>query len=139
MELIIDADILMSALISTNGRTFDLIFNDRVRLYAPEFLLEEVEEHRAEILEKSGLDKSQFDLFLSIISSKIDFIPKDDFEEFRDKSSLTTPDPDDAEYLALAMKRRCAIWSNDKKLKQQIAIKIYSTEDLINLFEDIAK
>ena len=37
MELIIDANILMSALISSQGRTFDLMFDERLKLFAPEF------------------------------------------------------------------------------------------------------
>ena len=44
-----------------------------------------------------------------------------------------TPDPNDAEYFALALKLGCGIWSNDKKLKEQDKIKIYSTSDLIEL------
>lgn len=43
MDLVIDANIVMSALISSHGKTFDIIFSDRIRLYAPEFLLEEID------------------------------------------------------------------------------------------------
>ena len=42
-----------------------------------------------------------------------------------------TPDKKDVLYFALALKLRCGIWSNDKKLKTQNKIKIYSTEDLL--------
>ena len=71
MELIIDANILMSALISTQGKTFDLIFNDRIKLFAPEFLIQEIEKYKKEIIKKSGLSKSDLDLFLSLVSSRI--------------------------------------------------------------------
>ncbi len=43
MELIIDANIVMSALIATEGKTFDLVYTDRITLFAPEFLLEELD------------------------------------------------------------------------------------------------
>ena len=46
MELVIDANILMSALISNQGRTFDLIFDERLRLFSPEFLFEEIKKHK---------------------------------------------------------------------------------------------
>ncbi|MEK6928390.1 MAG: hypothetical protein AABW65_00335 [Nanoarchaeota archaeon] len=36
---------------------------------------------------------------------------------------------------ALALKLDCAIWSNDKKLNEQDKVKIYSTEDLIELLK----
>lgn len=39
----------------------------------------------------------------------------------------------DSEYFALALKLNCAIWSNDKRLKQQDKIKVYSTEDLVKV------
>ena len=46
MKLIIDANILMSALISTEGITFDLIFNDKIKLFASEFLNDEVNKYQ---------------------------------------------------------------------------------------------
>jgi len=133
MELIIDANILMSALVITKGFTYDLIFNDKIRLFAPEYLLEEFEEHREEIIEKSKLSEEELQLFLSLISTKIDFIPYTEFKEFIKQSEEITPDPDDTEYLALALKLNCSIWSNDKRLKNQDKIKIYSTDELIKV------
>jgi len=47
MELVIDANILMSALIKTEGFTFDLIFNDRIKLYSIDKLLVEIEKHKS--------------------------------------------------------------------------------------------
>ena len=58
-------------------------------------------------------------------------------EEFKDKLIIAkeiSPDSNDVLYFSLALKLNCAIWSNDKKLKQQNKIKIYSTEDLIEEF-----
>ena len=49
-----------------------------------------------------------------------------------DEAKKLSPDPKDTEYLALALKLNCAFWSNDKKLKTQNKIKVYSTEDLTN-------
>jgi len=133
MELIIDANILMSALVVTNGFTYDLIFNDKIKLFAPEYLLEEFEEHKDEIMKKSNLSKEELQLFLSLISSRIEFIPHIEFREFNRKAEEITPDQDDREYLALALKLNCSIWSNDKKLKNQDKVKIYFTDELIKV------
>jgi len=130
MELIIDANVLMSALVATKGFTYDLIFNDKIRLFAPEYLLEEFEEHKHEIIEKSGLSEEELQLFLSLISTRIDFIPNKEFRRFIKLAEEITPDPDDTEYFALALKQNCSIWSNDKKFKKQDKIKIYRTEEL---------
>ena len=133
MELIIDANILMSALISANGKTCDLIFNDRIKLFAPDFLLDELEKHENEILSKSGLSESEFKLFLSLISSRIEFFSYLEFKRFISISKKISPDPNDTEYFALALRLSCGIWSNDKKLKEQDQVKIYSTSELIKI------
>lgn len=126
MELVIDANILISSLINTEGKTYDLIFNDIIKLFASEYLLEE-------ILLKSGLNHSDFEIFLSSVSAKIKFIQYAEFSSFISKSEEITPDKNDAEYFALALKLNCPIWSNDKKLKEQRDVKIYSTSELIRL------
>ena len=133
MELIIDANILMSALISTEGKTYDLMFNDRIKLFSPEFLLEEVKKHKEEILPKAKLSEYEFELFLSIISSRIEFIPYTKFEDFISQAEKITPDPNDVEYVALALKLKCDIWTNDKEFKKQDKVKVYSTSELIKI------
>ncbi|MBN1502935.1 hypothetical protein JW930_05305 [Candidatus Woesearchaeota archaeon] len=131
MELVVDANVLFSALVATTGRTYELIFNERVKLFAPEFLFEEFEEHKDEILEKSGLSETDFRLFLSLVSAEIEIVPKSEFEKHILLAAEVTPDPDDTEYLALAMKLNCPVWSNDKKMKAQNKIKIYNTQELL--------
>jgi len=136
MELVIDANILMSALIASNGVTFDLIFDEKLRLFSPEFLFKEIEKHKDEIMFKSGLLESEFDFLFSILYSKIDVIQKKEFESFIDKTKEITPDENDTEYLALAFKMNCSLWSNDKILKEQKYIHIVNTSELIKLLSD---
>lgn len=62
-------------------------------------------------------------------------VPKDDFKEYFELAEKISPDPDDFMYFALALKLKCPIWSNDKELKKQNEIIIYSTEDLIKELE----
>jgi predicted nucleic acid-binding protein len=45
------------------------------------------------------------------------------------------PDPKDAFYFAAALKLNCAIWSNDKELKNQNYVKVYSTSDLVKMLK----
>lgn len=135
MEFVIDANIILSALIATEGKTFALIYNDHFKLFAPEFLLEEVEKYKDLILRKSGLKEEEFQVFLSFVSSRIEFIPHEEFKDQMRKAAEITPDPKDTEYIALALKLKCSVWSNDKVLKYQNTVKVYSTTDLINEFE----
>lgn len=42
----------------------------------------------------------------------------DEIKSYKNKALKILPDPDDAHCIALALKRKCAIWSNDKNLKK---------------------
>ena len=134
MELIVDANVIISALVATFGKTCELFFSDKLKLYAPEYLLEEIKNHGKEILDKSKLSKIDFEVILSLISSNIEFIPFSEFKSFISKASEVCPDPNDTEYFALALKLGCSVWSNDKKLKEQNLIKVLSTSEILKMF-----
>ena len=52
-----------------------------------------------------------------------------------DEAEEISPDPDDVAYIALALKLKCGIWSQDKALKEkQNKVQVYSTEDLARMF-----
>ena len=80
MELVVDANVIISALISSSGKTAEMLFSDKLKLYAPEYLLEEIGKHRKYILEKSGLSPEEMNMLLSLISSNIELISFLDFK-----------------------------------------------------------
>lgn len=104
---------------------------DKVEFFAPEFLLGEIWEHEREIQQKSKLPLEDVRLALEILASKIHFIPGVEFALFIPKAENACPDPDDVEYFALALSLGCILWSNDKKLKEQGAVKVLSTSELL--------
>jgi len=57
MELIVDANILVSALLK-EGTTRELMFNIDLILYTPEFIMEEFFEHIDKLAQKSRLPKT---------------------------------------------------------------------------------
>ncbi len=82
MKLVPDANIVISALIRPEGKTRDVLFSESVQLHAPQSILEELEEHRAELIEKSSLLAISFDISLSQIFSNVSFVPFAHFEPF---------------------------------------------------------
>lgn len=134
MELIVDANILFSALIKNSHIRHFLTLSNNI-FYIPEFGLEEINKHIEIIQEKTGLNKLEIKDILDKITvlAEINIIPLDDFKEFIDSAKSISPDPDDVIYFALALKLKCPILSNDKELKKQDIIKIYSTEDLLHI------
>jgi predicted nucleic acid-binding protein len=95
--------------------------------------MEEINKYKDEILSKSGLSSAEFELVLTMIGSRIEFIPKSEFEKFIPEAGQISPDPNDSEYFALALKYVCAIWSNDKRLKEQEKVKVYSTKEVLEI------
>jgi predicted nucleic acid-binding protein len=133
MNLIVDANVLFAALIK-DGATAKLFFVDGIHLYAPEYLHEEFEEYRSEILKKTHRTSTQFEEALSELSGRIHFVPVDEFESAIKDAEQISPDIDDAIYFALALKFEMPIWSNDARLKNQSAVRVYSTSDLLNIY-----
>ncbi|MBI5797594.1 hypothetical protein HZA98_01680 [Candidatus Woesearchaeota archaeon] len=82
MDLVIDANIVISTIIALQGKTRELLFHEDIHLFAPEFLLEEFAKHRKEILQKSKLQDEDLQLALSLISTRINFIPFSDIEKY---------------------------------------------------------
>ena len=57
MDVVVDANIVISALIK-RSYTLELMFNDDLRLFSPEFLIEEISEHKEDTSEvRIGRDR----------------------------------------------------------------------------------
>lgn len=132
MQLVVDANILFSALIK-DSTTRNLISEPKLSLYTPKFFVEEFLEHLWELKEKTGADENLLKEKLNdFIIKNIKLISSKDIFEFVSEARTISPDKDDIAYFALALKLKCPIWSNDFKLKNQSRIKIYSTKEIIN-------
>ena len=51
MDIVVDANIIFSSLIK-GGKTAELLLSFSLNLFTPEFVIEEIEEHKKEIFEK---------------------------------------------------------------------------------------
>ncbi len=129
MKLVIDANILFAALIK-DGITLKLIANE-IELYAPELIIKELHTHKDEILRKMKRTESELDNLIITIITNIKIIPRSEFENFIKYAEEICPDENDVDYFALALYEKTAIWSNDKHLKEQIIIRIYTTSELL--------
>ena len=131
MDVIIDANVIIAALISPAGHTADIFFSPLLSIFAPELLLEEVKEHKKELMLKTNLSGSDFEKALAFLTKEIILFPAIEFLPFLPKAKQISPDQDDIAYLALALKLRCPLWSNDKALKLQSEVKVFSTSELL--------
>jgi predicted nucleic acid-binding protein len=137
MKLVVDANELLAGII-TKGKglqswTLDVIFSDKVELFAPLRLLTELERNRDEIMMKSGFSSRDFEAFVGVIKLRVKFFP---FEKFWDKISEAreiSPHTKDVEYFALALKLGCGIWSREKAFREQSQVEVFSAEELVEL------
>jgi len=135
MKLIVDANVLFSALIK-DGLTAELLISDKLQLFAPEFLFTEFAKYEDLILRKTHRNEEEFNNFLEILKEQIFIVPKKEIIPFMDEADKISPDPKDKLYLALAIALKSSIWLNDKKLKQgQDKITVFSTEELLKRTE----
>ena len=138
MLLVIDANVIFAALIARGG-TFRVFATNKIlrkfRFITPEYLFIEIREHFDEIMDKTKLSQEELEVVFDFVEEQIEIIPFEEFEDMYDKANKVSPDIDDVPYFALALKMNCGIWSNDKELKKQDIVKIYSTEDVIQMLE----
>ena len=134
MKLVVDANILFASLIK-NNKTREIMLKQTFSLYSPHYIIEEFFEHLNELENKvrvkSRVLKGKLKDLLRL--SNIKLVEKEEFEDFIEKAEKISQDIDDVLYVALALKLNCPIWSNDKRLKNQNKIKVYSTKELIKI------
>ena len=110
MRLVIDANRIFAALIR-DSTTRKMLVEKEFNLYVPQFVLEEITKHINELEEKTGLSKSVLKQKIEelIILSEIKVIPPVEIKPFIEEAKKISPDPDDVEYVALALKMNCPI------------------------------
>ncbi len=132
MDVVVDANVIFAILIK-DGFSYHLLFSERFHLFTPEYVFTEFEKHKEEILRKTERTSADLFKFIEILKRRISIVPLEELTDYIKEAETLTPDPDDMSYFALALKLNCAIWSNDKKLKEQDKIKVYPTHELVKL------
>ena len=131
MMLVVDTNVIISAALR-KSITQDILFNKVFQFYAPEFVREEIEEHKEELLESGTYTNDEFNAVLSLIFSKISIVPEEEYAPHKEEVLRFSPDKDDWPFLALAKHLNAALWSydSDLRLKQNI-IKVHTTSELV--------
>lgn len=136
MHVVVDSNRIFSALISEGG-TFDVfIMNSLFKKFefaVPEFLFLEVGKHPGEIVSKSRLSREELADVFEFLKEQLTPIPLKQFAVFAPEAEKLAPHGKDIEYFALALSLNCSIWSNEKAFRKQSRVKIFSTEELLNL------
>lgn len=132
MELVVDTNILVSSLVKP-AKSRELICLPKLILFAPEHIISESLQHKEEIIDKSGITEFEFTELIAILLSKINIVLEGEFNFFIKQALKLVTHPEDAPFIALSLSKNIPLWSDDKALKQQSLVKVFSTGELIRL------
>ncbi len=127
MRLVLNANVLFAAIIK-DAATRVLLENPIIELYAPPVLLFEEQKYKWLLAEKSSASPAELDELALRLRNKAKIIEPSVF--YMQQALLFSPDPNDVPYLALCLQVGCPLWSNDKRLKEQVVVPVFSTHDL---------
>lgn len=145
MDIIVDTNIVFSAILNSTGKIGQLLTvgSGTYSFYSIDLLKKEIDRHLQKLENLSGLTSQQLYSTLGIITSRIQFVDSillsDD--DVREALKLTADiDENDTLFVALANHVQGMLWTGDKKLlnglKRKGFDRIISTEDL---YEDYLK
>ncbi len=144
MTIIIDASIIISALINPNGKEAVLILNysGKVDFVAPDLMYKEVISKKSKIIKFSHHTESTLQTSLELITNNISVfsVSKYDADILKVAQQLTSDiDENDVQYIALTILLEGLFWTGDLRLLRGIKRKGFSHIITTSDFEQIVK
>lgn len=148
MRIIVDANIVFSGILNSEGKIGDLLINSDkfFEFIAPNFLRDEISHHYGKLSKISKMSTDQIREAEYQICKEINFISE---EQIKTASWISAAnlvadiDPKDTHYVAFSKHFKCKIWSGDKQLITGLTSKGFkkttSTEDLYSLRHKMLK
>lgn len=116
LQVVIDSNIFFRTLIS-RGDILKLLFNTKLKIFAPSKLKEEFTNNKEEILSKSKLSKDKFDKLSSLILKRITFISLEEYKSFIPKArQLLGQHKKDEDFIALCLSKDILLWTYESLL-----------------------
>ena len=135
MEVVVDANILIAAFLKA-ALTRTLFLDERLELFAPEHLLSETRKvirQNPRLIKRTGLSIKEREEVFNIITRRIKVVKKREYRPFLQQALALAAHEEDAPYLAVALRFKIPIWSNDTDFDEQNAVRVYSTRELARM------
>ncbi|MEQ9424978.1 MAG: putative toxin-antitoxin system toxin component, PIN family [Cyclobacteriaceae bacterium] len=142
MRVVVDTNIVFSAILNSNGLIGELLFNseDQFEFYSSEFIVDELSKYKTKLrlltkMSGEGIEISTHQVLKNIILISSEAISE---AHWQNAYELTGDvDEDDTPFVATAIGIEASIWTGDKKLIKGLRNKgfqnIYSTAELFEL------
>jgi predicted nucleic acid-binding protein len=114
-SLVLDANILIRAVLGKRVRELLCLYGASVRFYAPEFAFAEAREHLPAILEMRNIPVSEGFAVLKLVGEIVQEVNLDTYFTFEQtaRQRLAGRDIEDWPVLAAALALQCPIWTED--------------------------
>lgn len=132
MRLIVDTNRIIAALIK-DGQARAIMNSGLIEFYTLDYVTEEVNKYRDEILKKSKLDN--IDFLLSFVMQNVSIIPEETITPKIEEAIniMKSIDINDSPILACALAiPNDGIWTEDKHFKRQKKVRVWKTEQLLD-------
>ena len=126
MKIIVDTNILFSAMLSNGSPLRQTLNNQDLEFLAPNFIFLELFKHKEKLLKLSKQSEAEIYLFLNYLLEQVHFISSDlistqayssAYELCKDVDEADTP------FVALSLELDTALWTGDKRLKNGLQAK----------------
>lgn len=130
MKIVVDTNILFSALLNSEGKIGHLLFNSSniFEFYSVNFLKKEIEKHQEKLILISGLKIDALKERSTLVYDQIKFINEQLLPEgliISAEDLVQNIDPDDTLHIALAEHLKAKLWTGDKRLINGLKSKGY--------------
>ena len=141
MKIVVDTNIIFSALLNSNSTIGDLLFNsdDTFEFYSCTYMRFEIQKHWERLRKISKLPEEQLQTSFTQVLSKLKFINEEIIpqETWLASEQLTRGiDIDDIDFVALTKFLRATLWTGDKVLYN--GLKKINFKKLLNTTELLA-
>lgn len=142
MKVVVDTNIVFSAILNSNGLIGELLFNseDQFEFFSSEFIIDELTKYKTKLQLLTKMSEENIDISIHQVLKNIDLISSEAISEIHWNLAYelaSDVDEDDTPFLATAIGLEAIIWTGDKKLINGLKVKgfqdIYSTAELYEL------
>ena len=121
MKIVVDTNIIFSALLNSNGNIGDLLFNSDkdFEFYSCSYMRYEIQKHWERLKKISKLTQENLEISYTLVISKLKFINEEIIpaETWLASEQITKGlDVDDTDFVALTKFLKATLWTGDKIL-----------------------
>lgn len=148
MKIIVDTNIVFSAILNSNSRIGKILLNSKghFQFFSCNYLWNEIQRHRNKLLKLTRLSEVNLVKLEELVTCKITFIDERLIPQYlliKTETQLMTIDPNDTVFVALTKHLEGKLWTGDMELYNGLKTKrfkdIILTSELSLLLDDLER